>query len=82
MSEPMLLTLNKLVNAITDQRGHLAHLAFYESWTFVPRSRQGRSLPVAIFHKACSHQHRRRSMTPLPIGACQEHCFDECGLRA
>ena len=41
----------KLSNEIgADQRGHLAQLAFYESWTFVPRSRQSRSLPVAIVH--------------------------------
>jgi len=30
-----------------------------------------------VVHEACSHQHRRWSMTPLPIGACQAHRYDD-----
>jgi hypothetical protein len=47
MSDPLLLTLNEVIEPLSrsDQRGHPAQLAFYESWTFVPENRQGRSLP-------------------------------------
>jgi hypothetical protein len=47
MSEPMFLTLNEVIERY---RGKISEgtlqLAFYESWTFVPKSRQSRSLPL------------------------------------
>ena len=55
MSEPMFLTFHEVIERC---RGEISEgtlqLAFDESWTFVPKNRQGRSLPARISkNRAC-----------------------------
>ena len=78
MSEPMFLTLNE---AIERYRGKISE-GTLRNWRSMRVGPSFLKAGKAVLYpcdrpRGLFAQHRRRSMTPLLIGACQERCCDD-----